>query len=321
MFRLVAACATWVLLAAAAAAQSPSGVTWPEPRGRVSDFASLLDEAVEARLDRLLQEVETGTTAEIAVVTVPTLQGLPVEDYAVRLFERWGVGQAQVDNGVLVLVAPSEREMRIEVGYGLEGVLPDGLAGEIIRTSFLPHFRNDDYARGIEEGVARVADIVRRNHVLTPEELRALDEAAEDRPPRWLMVPFFGLFIAIGGFMAGIGLGSKTGFPLLFGGLFGGIPFLMSLVPFFNASIWILGPLAAGMFAYGYVKGRAKPAWVQDLRAQGRKGSRSSDGWVMGGGQSSGGGRGSSWGSGSGSSGGSSFGGGSSGGGGASGRW
>ena len=303
----------------------------PEPAGAVSDFANLLDEASEARLLQLLRDTEAKTTAEIAVATVPTLQGATVEDYAERLFRTWGIGQEKVDNGVLVLVAPNEREMRIEVGYGLEGVLPDGLAGEIIRTEFLPRFREDDYQGGIVAGVQRVADVVQRNHVLTAEERQALEQAGDARPPMWLMVPFFGLFIGFGAFMVGLGVGGKVGFPLIFGGLFGGIPGLMSLVPFFNAPFWILGPLGLVLFLVGLRTGRRMPAWLRDMRgetvaATGTTSTRSkassktsSSGWVMGG-NSSDSGSGSSWGSGSGSSGGS-FGGGSSGGGGASGRW
>lgn len=302
----------------------------PDPAGPVSDFANLLDDASEATVLQLLRDTEAKTTAEIAVVTVPTLQGVTVEDYAERLFRTWGIGQQKVDNGVLVLVAPNEREMRIEVGYGLEGVLPDGLAGEIVRTEFLPRFREDDYQGGIVAGVQRVAGIVQRNHVLTAEERQALEQAGDERPPMWLMVPFFGLFMGIGAFMAGLGVGGKVGFPLIFGGIFGGIPGLMSLVPFFNAPIWILGPLGLVLFLVGLRTGRRMPAWLREMRgetvaATGTTSTRSksssktsSSGWVMGG--SSGSDSGSGWGSGSSSSGGG-FGGGSSGGGGASGRW
>jgi uncharacterized protein len=214
--------------------------------------------------------------------------------------------------------------MRIEVGYGLEPVLPDGLAGEIIRTDFIPHFRENDYATGIQQGVGRVVDVVRRNHVLTAEERAALDASASGEPPVWLMIPFFGLFIVIGFFMLGAGLGSKTVFPVLFGSLFGGMPLLMSMVPFFNASIYVLGPLALACAAMGFRNGRRSPAWIASMRAESgrgkgkgkaRGGAGGSRGWVMGGSSDS------SSSSGSSSSGGGSFGGGSSGGGGASGRW
>ena len=144
-FRL-AACAI-VLTAASLAAQ-----TLPKPAGRITDLANVIDAATEAEMDRQLDQLEQKTSSEIAVVTVPSLDGVPVEDYAVRLFKEWGIGQAKSDNGVLVLVAPNEREMRIEVGYGLEGILPDGLAGQIIRDEFIPRFRDNDYNGGIRDG-------------------------------------------------------------------------------------------------------------------------------------------------------------------------
>jgi len=284
---------------------------FPKPAGYVSDFAAVLDATARGELDALLRETERATTAEIAVATVSSLDGLSVEEYANRLFQEWGVGKKATDNGVLVLVAPKEREMRIEVGYGLEPVLPDGLAGEIIRTEFLPQFKAGDYSEGILRGVRRVAAIVARNQTVTADERRQLEEQRSDVPPVWLMVPFMALFVALGSFGFGVGLRTKTFFPLLWGGLFGGIPLLLVLTTFSIISTLLLGPVALGMVAWGFAKGKS-PGWSQALRGR-RKGGAASDGWIMGSNSSSSGGS-------SGSSGGS-FGGGSSGGGGASGRW
>jgi uncharacterized protein len=292
------------------------GADFPKYTGYVNDFAKLLTPATTTDLESRLRTLEEETSAEVAVAIVSTLEGMTVEEYANRLFKEWGVGKDRVDNGVLVLVAPAEREMRIEVGYGLEPVLPDGLAGEIIRTNFLPHFRDDRYADGIREGVIRVAEVVRSNHVLTAEERAALEETGAGEPPQWIIIPFFGLFVAIGSFMAGVGIGSKTGFPLLFGTFFGGMPLLMSLA--FTASQAVLGTLAVAAFAYGYRTGRRQPAWVAEMRSSHGRGG--SSGWVMGASSSSSG-SGSSSGGSSYGGGSSSFGGGSSGGGGASGRW
>ncbi len=105
----------------------------PKPTGRINDFAGVLDEPSESQLDSLLTALETDTTAQVAVVTMDSLDGANVEEYATKLFNAWGIGQKGKDNGVLVLVVPSERVMRIEVGYGLEGILPDGLAGAVMR--------------------------------------------------------------------------------------------------------------------------------------------------------------------------------------------
>ena len=96
--------------------------TLPKPTGRVNDFANIISPDVESELDAQLATLENTTSHEVAVVTVESLQGTTVEDYANRLFKEWGIGQAQKDNGVLILVAPNERDVRIEVGYGLEGI-------------------------------------------------------------------------------------------------------------------------------------------------------------------------------------------------------
>ena len=146
----------------------------PKPAGAVNDFADVLSDAQERALTDLVQGVEDATTSEIAVATVTTLDGMTVEEYANRLFADWGIGRAGQDNGVLILVAPNEREMRIEVGYGVEEILPDGLAGQIVQETFLPRFRSGDYGAGIVEGTNRVAAIVRRNQPLTAEQRAAL---------------------------------------------------------------------------------------------------------------------------------------------------
>lgn len=298
-------------------ASSAMAQTLPKPAGRVTDLAGVIDPSVEAEIDQRLDRLEQQTSSEIAVATVRSLEGMSVEEYANRLFKEWGVGQAKQDNGVLVLVAPNEREMRIEVGYGLEGVLPDGLAGQIIREDFLPRFRDDDYSGGIRNGVARVADVVEKHQVLTPEELAKFNEAPSGDMPIYILIPFMGLFVGIGFLMVGIGLRTKTGFPLLFGSFFGGMPLLLSLgLLFLVASVTLL-PFAIGMAVLGFRLG-GRPSWRDSLRHDddGKGGKGKGGGWVMGGSGSSG--SGSSSGSSSSSS---SFGGGSSGGGGASGKW
>ena len=119
------------------------------PQGWVSDFAGILSEDTKSQISGLIDDVKRSTGAEIAVVTVSSLDGMTVEEYAVRLFEKWGIGAAEEDNGVLFLIAPNERKTRIEVGYGLEPVITDGRAGEIIRETILPFFRAGDYNQAI----------------------------------------------------------------------------------------------------------------------------------------------------------------------------
>ena len=307
----VTACLT--LVAAVAAAQ-----TFPSPTGRISDFAQVIDAQTEAQIDRDLDQLEQQTSSEIAVATVTSLEGLSVEEYANRLFQQWGIGRAKDDNGVLVLVAPADHKMRIEVGYGLEGVLPDGLAGQIIREAFTPRFKADDYSGGIQEGVARLIAVVQKHQVLTPEELAAFNASNTDDDlddvPAWVLLPFLGLFVTIGVGMAGLGVRMKVVAMILFGGLFGGVPLAMGLVVTRTAWYTLL-PWALFIGWAGYRLG-GRESWRNAFRDRGGPGGGSSSGWTMG---ATGGGGGSRSSSSHSSS--SSFGGGSSGGGGASGSW
>ena len=199
-------------LATAAQAQD-----YPAHTGKVNDFAAVLAAADRDDLERRLAELERATSAEVAVVTMPTLNGRPLEEYATGLFNAWGIGKQDRDNGVLVLVAVDDRAMRIEVGYGLEGVMPDGLAGAIIRETFLPKFRDGDFRGGLLDGTARVIEIVRRNETLTPAQLAALDAAAREAGKSWGFAAFLGLFVGIGAFTGGTAAGARVIVQMLFG--------------------------------------------------------------------------------------------------------
>jgi uncharacterized protein len=294
----------------------------PASQGYVTDLAAVLDTEAKTEIEARVHEVEQRTSAEIAVATVPSLDGMSVEEYANRLFQAWGIGKKGSDNGVLILVAPTERKIRIEVGYGLEPILPDGLAGEIIRDQVLPAFRTSDYAGGIRASVDRVAAIVEANHTLTAEERQQLvsnsSTSRDSEPSGYVTTPFFGMFVVIGALALGAGLRAKVIFLVLFGSLFAGLPLLMALLPFFHASRLLITLLGLATFTLGYLKG-GSPAWMEASRGTGGRRSRKgrnakSDDWIMGGSSSSSSSSGSS-------SSGSSFGGGSSGGGGASGSW
>ncbi len=126
---------------------------YPALSGRVVDQAKILSPAEEDSIEVRLKAVEGQSTDQIVVVTVPSLEGYPIEDYSIGLARHWGIGQAGKDNGVILLVAPRERKVRIEVGRGLEGVLPDAIAGLIIERRILPQFRKGSFAGGILNGV------------------------------------------------------------------------------------------------------------------------------------------------------------------------
>lgn len=128
----------------------------PYLTGSVMDHAEILRPETRRRLAERLREHERKTTNQIAVLTVPTLRGESVETYALRVFEQWKLGQKGKDNGVLVLVVPQDRRMRIEVGYGLEGTLTDAAAARIIRNVMTPRFGQGDFDGGIAQGVSAI---------------------------------------------------------------------------------------------------------------------------------------------------------------------
>jgi len=132
----------------------------PYLTGRITDNAQLLSPAVNDSLSDSLKAHEERTGNQIAVLTTPTIDGESIEEYASEVFESWKLGQKGKDNGILIVVVPDDRRMRIEVGYGLEGVLTDGMAGQIIRTLMAPKFKNGNYDGGIVDGARAVMDVL-----------------------------------------------------------------------------------------------------------------------------------------------------------------
>ncbi len=133
---------------------------YPRPQGYVTDAANILDASTRRQLEQQLSDFEKQTSIQIAVATVPALEGETVDSYAVGLFKEWGIGKKGKDNGVLLLVAPNERKVRIEVGYGLESVLPDGLCGQIIREDITPFFRQQRLGDGIMAGIQSIEKVL-----------------------------------------------------------------------------------------------------------------------------------------------------------------
>jgi uncharacterized protein len=160
------------LAASPAAAQD-----FPKLSGRVVDAADLLPPADEAALTQKLEALEKASSRQLVVATVPDLQGYEIEDYGYRLGRAWGIGQTEANNGTILLVAPKDRKVRIEVGYGLEPILTDALSSLIVQNDILPRFRDNDYAGGINAG----ADAIIGQLQAPPEvaEQRALDAAAK----------------------------------------------------------------------------------------------------------------------------------------------
>jgi uncharacterized protein len=151
--RAILAVLAWVCLTCTGAADT---LTFPTLTGRVVDDAGLLDAADRASLTETLADLETKTTDQLVVVTLKSLQGTSIEDYGYQLGRHWQIGQKDKDSGVLLIVAASERKVRIEVGYGLEGTLTDALTKVIIERAILPRFKAGDLPGGIRSGTAEI---------------------------------------------------------------------------------------------------------------------------------------------------------------------
>lgn len=153
---LIASLALATLLAATPVAAQ----TIPKPVGHLNDLAGVVDPSVEPEFENALRLFQEETTVEIAVVTLPSHRGYSLENYAVRLFESWGIGKKGVDNGILLLFSLEEREVRIEVGYGMEPYLTDGRAGSILDTEILPDLRAGNYGLGLLKGARAIAQTI-----------------------------------------------------------------------------------------------------------------------------------------------------------------
>lgn len=133
----------------------------PELSGQVNDTAGILSPGTVHSLEGSLHGLEQEESTQIVVLTIPSLEGESLEQYALRVFEAWKLGQKGLDNGALLLIAVGDRKLRIEVGYGLEGRLTDLIAGRIIREVITPQFRRGDYDRGVLDGVAAMVAVVK----------------------------------------------------------------------------------------------------------------------------------------------------------------
>lgn len=172
-----------------AAAAEP---TYPQLTGRIVDDAGLLSPADRAELDTELKTLEDKSSDQVVVVTLPSLQGFTIEDFGYQLGRHWGIGTKEKDNGVLLIVAPKERKVRIEVGRGLEPLLTDAMSNVIINGAILPRFRSGDYAGGIKEGVKGIELVLTGDAAELAERVKGRHDA-DDPKIDWLVVIFWTL--------------------------------------------------------------------------------------------------------------------------------
>ncbi|MBX3705568.1 MAG: TPM domain-containing protein [Pseudomonadales bacterium] len=191
---------------------------FPALTGRVVDGAGMLPAAPRAELTTLLAAHEAATGQQIVVVTVASLAGQSIEDYGYQLGRHWGIGRAGVDDGVLLIVAAAERQIRIEVGYGLEGTLTDAAAWDIIQTHILPHFRRGDFAAGIVAGARAIVGLLDGTLEFAPEPAAPSLEERIGGLVFWLLV----VFILVNSF-SGRHRSARLGHAVLAGTALGGL--------------------------------------------------------------------------------------------------
>jgi uncharacterized protein len=267
----------------------------PPLTGRIVDLAHLLPADVAASLSAELAEHERKTGNQIAVLTLPSLEDEPLEEFSHRVSTTWKLGRKGTDNGVLLLVVPGERRIRIEVGYGLEGALTDAKSSQIIRREIVPHFKSGDFAGGITAGLKAIMGTIEGTYRLADDT-----EAKSEQNGSWEL---FFIAVVIGAFVGGSLLGGQLkGVGSVISGL---LSFIIAL-----PTGWRLALIAAvlGMFAALVISalaggigpsGRRRrgrwdyPGWGGGLGGSG--GWSSSDSFSGGGGDFGGGGASGRW--------------------------
>ena len=289
-------------LALLLAGTSLAAVEVPFLSARVNDTARMLSDEQRQRVETILTELEQTTGAQGAVLTIDTLDGEPIEDFALRVAETWKLGQKGKDNGVLVLIARDDRKMRIEVGYGLEGALTDALSSRILDEIMRPRFRAGDFGGGIEAAADAIARTIRGEQAL-PAEAPPGQSFAD--APWWGRALGLGMFVLVVGIFSAVavfGPGCQSWFLYFFL-----MPFYLAfpaalVAPWFGAvmlALWLVTFPVLKLWLGRSTGGRAflarHPGWAKIGTSSGGSGGSSSGGFSGGGGSFGGGGASGSW--------------------------
>ncbi|GAA4502382.1 hypothetical protein GCM10023172_25710 [Hymenobacter ginsengisoli] len=217
--------ALWLGLGLAARAQNVP--PRPDPPHLVNDLAGLMQPQEVAALEQKLVAYDDSTSSQIAVVTVPSLDGDDIADYAQKLYESWGIGRKGKDNGILVLVAKQEHTARIQTGYGLEGAVPDALAKRIISNTLVPAFKENNYYAGLDRGTDQLIALAKGEYKADPNEVQPRQGSRDHSgsgPGFWIIIGILVLFFILrsrgGGGRGGRGGGFVP--PIIFGDFSGG---------------------------------------------------------------------------------------------------
>ncbi|MBI5559626.1 MAG: TPM domain-containing protein [Deltaproteobacteria bacterium] len=209
----------------------------PPYKGYVNDYADLISSQAEVKLERALQSFDLTDSTQVAILTIPSLDGEPLEDFSIKVVEQWKIGLQGKDNGVLLLVAKNDKKIRIEVGRGLEPVLTDLLSGRIVDTVIRPLFKKDGFDEGFEAGIGAILQAVRGEFKAEGRRERAGRHGEESSP--FLQFLFFGMFV--------VAIMGKIWRPLgvVAGGILFPLLFFFGLLPFSFLMLLLLVPVGA----------------------------------------------------------------------------
>lgn len=282
------------LLLFAALVHPSLGQEVPFLGGRVNDTAEMLSFGTINELEMLLQEHENSTSNQVVVLTIPKLEDLTLEEFSIKVVETWKLGQADKDNGVLLLIARDDRKLRIEVGDGLEGALTDAISGSIIRNEITPKFREGDFDGGVKAGIDAILAAISGQYQASQEGERGAADLIGVVLGMMIFTIVVGLFTFIGlvtkGFMSWFLYVFLMPFWLAFP-----YGFLGTVVPF--VVYLVLFPLLKVFIARNPATLAAMSTWVRTGPASGSgwSGRSSGGGFSGGGGSFSGGGSSGSW--------------------------
>ena len=261
-------------------------ITFPTPNNsHIVDEAGLFSVSQTVSLESTLIAHESATSNQIVVVTLASLQGYDIADYGYQLGRTWGIGSKERNNGVLLIIAPNERKVRIEVGYGLEGALPDAIANSIIQNTILPAFKQKNYFEGASSGVNAIISAIKGEYKATPKTKKSSHSS--------FIVPLlFFLFFVFNAIFHSRKSQPNRVFPALFFGLFAGV-----LSWFIFMLLWfsVLIGLVIFVLTYfgGSLGGGTTGSWGSS--GGGSSSSGSFGGFSGGGGSFGGGGASGSW--------------------------
>jgi uncharacterized protein len=266
-----------MLLPALSAFAQDTPVPVPALNSPVTDLTQTLTAEQRAALESRLRAYEAQKGTQIAVLIVPTTQPETIEQYSIRVADQWKIGRQGVDDGVILLVAKNDRAVRIEVGTGLEGALPDVLASRIVSQVIVPRFRQGDFAGGIDEAVTRITALLEGEALPEPERTSPARERSGDSG-NWL--PMLLMFVFVGGNILR-GIFGRVGGAFVTAGLAGGLMWLLT----WALGITIIGAVVAFVFTLlfgggGGGFGGGRGGWTNPRRRRGGL----SDGWILGGG-------------------------------------